>query len=124
MHNNALVEQIDDAIQAHGAMARALTLAIDTHDLTRSSHDICRDDKCAFGRWLNSSLLDPEIKAGKPYQVIARLHSEFHEVAGEVAKLTETNRRQEATELLDGAYKSKSETLLRALDKWRAENAS
>lgn len=123
MDKTELLDQIDDAIRAHSAVSRALTLAISNHDVSKSSHDIGRVDKCAFGRWLNNPMLTDDVRGSKPYKVIARLHEEFHSTAGKVAALNEQGRQIDAFDLLDGEYTQRTDTLLRALNKWRGENA-
>jgi Chemoreceptor zinc-binding domain len=117
-----LVKQIDDALLAHHGMKRALTLGISLHDSSKTPEELRRHDHCAFGRWLNSYTLDDQTKASKPYQVVSRLHREFHEIAGEVASLADAGKQLDAFALLDGEYSEKSERLELALNKWRAEN--
>ena len=94
-----LVRQIDDAIQAHQGMSKALYLAIATETLTQPSHELACDDRCAFGRWLKSAMIPPEARASKAYAVITRLHAEFHRTAGEVARIYETGEHTERVEI-------------------------
>lgn len=121
MPTQTLVNEIDKALAAHAAWRQKLTSAIRTGQLDASPHDIACDDKCAFGNWLRGPSLNAATKARKPYQVTRRLHAEFHEVAGQVARLAEDGKRGEAFALLDNEYATRSETLTRALNKWRGE---
>lgn len=121
MPNETLIGQIDAALAAHDAWRQKLTTAIRTGELDVSPHDIGCDDKCAFGQWLHGPALSDANKARKPYQVTRRLHAEFHEAAGRVAQLAATGKRAEAFSILDNEYQARSETLTRALGKWRGE---
>jgi len=124
MDQAELVRQIDDALAAHNAMKRTLIFAINLNELDKSPAELGRDDHCAFGRWLLGHSIDAEMKTHKPYQVIKRLHAEFHQTAEQVARLATAGRRDEAFALLDGDYRKKSDTLSRALNKWRAEQGN
>lgn len=121
MQAHDLVGQIDAALKAHGEWRLKLTSAIRTGTCAVSPDDLSCDDKCAFGKWLYGPDFDAATKAGKPYQVTRRLHAEFHDVAGRVARLADSNRPGEAYQLLDTEYTARSETLERALNKWRGE---
>lgn len=118
-----LALEIDKALAAHAAWRQKLTTAIRTGQINASPHDIARDDKCAFGLWLHGPSLDKATKQRKPYQVTRRLHAEFHEVAGQVARLVEDGKCGEAVKLLDNEYATRSETLTRALKIWRDQLA-
>ncbi len=121
MDHAELDKEIRAAIAAHDAWNRRLTTAINLGNCETAPSDIKVDNKCAFGKWLYSDNFDPEIKAGKPYQVTRRLHAEFHDVAARVAELAEAGKKGEAYALLDGEYAEKSSKLMRALTKWRGE---
>lgn len=121
MEKEDLISQIDEAITAHDAMKRTLIFAINLNELNRSPEDIGNDHKCPFGHWLHGHSLDHEVKTHKPYQVVNRLHAEFHQVAAQVARLAQQGRKEEAFGLLDGEFAERSDTLKRALNKWRGE---
>lgn len=36
------------------------------------------DDQCAFGKWLRSASLPPELACNRPYQSVKTLHAGFH----------------------------------------------
>jgi len=121
---HSLVDEIDNALAAHAAWRQKLTTAIRTGHLDSSPHDITCDDRCAFGQWLQGPSLNAAVKQSKPYQITRRLHAEFHAVAGQVARLAEDSKGGEAFALLDNEYAARSETLTRALKKWRGEMAN
>ena len=123
MKHADLDKEIRAALVAHDAWNRRLTTAINLGNCETAPSDIAVDDKCAFGKWLYGPELDEETKAGKPYQVIRRLHAEFHDVAARVAALAEAGRKGDAYALLDGEYSQRSSKLMRALTKWRSELA-
>lgn len=56
-----------------------------------------------------------------PYQVIRRLHAEFHQCAGRVLDRAVAGQAGEARLLLEGEYAQRSEKLMRALGKWKRE---
>lgn len=121
MKNRDLVYAIDDAMVAHNAMRRTLIFAINLNNQEKTPEEIGSDDHCAFGHWLHGHSLDAETKTHKPFQVVDRLHREFHRTAGEVATLARDGQRDEALALIDGEYAERSDTLMRALKKWRGE---
>lgn len=121
MTNQVLIDQIDNALGAHAAWRQKLTTAILSGTLETSPADIACDDKCAFGQWLYGPDIHDSTRERKPYQVTRRLHAEFHKVAAEVAELAEVGKRGEAFALLDGEFSARSDTLSRALKKWRSE---
>lgn len=116
-----LIYELDKALEAHGAWRLKLTSAIRTGQLDTPPQEIACDDKCAFGKWLYGPSIDGETKRRKPYQVTRRLHAEFHQVAGQIAQLVEDGKQSEAYALLDRDFIASSETLSRALTKWRGE---
>ena len=121
MHTQAMIKEINDAIGAHGMWKMRLRTAINTGTGDFSSADVCRDDRCAFGKWIHGSSIDPATRASVPYQVIRRLHAEFHRTAGEVLACVERGNRPAAEALLAGDYTARSEKLVRGLSKWKAE---
>lgn len=121
MNKNTLDQALRDAADAHVAWKRRLDDAVATgkHDLQVA--DVRRDDNCAFGKFLYSDDIDAETRQGKPYQVIRRLHAEFHETAANVLHLVALSRREEASQVMTDEYKLRSEKLMRGLFKWRDE---
>lgn len=121
MCNHDVSEQVRAAIGAHGAWKLKLKAAIATGRFPTDPAKLSCDDQCEFGRWLYSANLDEHTRGGKPYQVVRRLHSEFHECAGRVLALAISGRSAEASALLVTEYDERSSTLVRALTKWRGE---
>lgn len=118
---NELDDSIRKAIGAHGAWKLKLKTALTTGRSELTPQIVGKDDQCEFGRWLYSQGVDAQTRAGMPYKVVKRLHGEFHQIAGRVLELSLSGKRDEATGLLEGDFTQKSETLARALAKWRGE---
>lgn len=121
MSNDSVLNEIQKAIGAHGKWKFNLKLAI-THG--KSDFEVSKvmcDNLCEFGKWLHGPTIDEEIRAGKPYEVVTRLHAEFHKTAAHVLKLALHGRSEEADALLDGEFSERSAILVKALNKWKAE---
>lgn len=121
MCNHDVSEQVRAAIGAHGAWKLKLKAAITTGHFPTDPAKVSCDDQCEFGRWLYSANLDEHTRGGKPYQVVKRLHSEFHDCAGRVLALAISGRSAQASALFETEYDQRSSTLVRALTKWRGE---
>ena len=121
MSNYQTVEQINKAIGAHGAWKMRLSVAINTGQFDTDARTASCDDKCAFGQWIHGSQIDAATRSGMPYQVIRRLHADFHRSAGAVLSHALTGQKAEARSLLQGEYAERSEKLTRALNKWKRE---
>ena len=121
MSNEQTVQEIKKAIGAHGAWKLKLRTAITTGRSEATPADVRCDDKCEFGKWMYGSTLDDQIRAGKPYNVIKRLHAEFHQCASKVLTLATSGQKDAAEDLMQTEFKDKSEILVRALTKWRGE---
>lgn len=117
----ALIPQIDAAIGAHGAWKLRLRTAIATGQCEVTPHTAGCDDRCAFGRWLHGPEIDQQTRAGMPYQVIRRLHAEFHTCAGEVLGEALGGQLAAAEARLNGPFAERSDKLVRALMKWKGE---
>lgn len=121
MSNEALIKEIDAAVDAHGLWKMRLTTAINTGSSEVPPEQIACDDKCAFGKWLYGPTIDAQTKTGKPYQVIKRLHADFHQSASKIAQMAEDGRKGEAFSMMDSEYAVRTDKLNRALQKWRGE---
>jgi len=115
------IKEINDAIGAHGAWKLKLRTAISVGGSDIEPVTVRCDDRCAFGRWLYGPTIDGHTKSGTPYQVIQRLHAEFHQTAATVLERALAGQKLQATEILDGQFKERSEKLVRALIKWKDE---
>lgn len=121
MSNDRVVKEINDAIGAHGSWKLRLRTAINTGRSDVTPEVAGCDDKCAFGAWLYGSTIDAATRAELPYQVIRRLHADFHRSAASVLALAVGGQKERAVELLEGDYTERSEKLARALGKWKRE---
>lgn len=121
MSNVGMVEQINSAIGAHGAWKLKLRVAMSSGASEIDPEKACKDDRCPFGRWIHGDEIDAVTKQGKPYQVVRRLHAEFHQSAANVLRHAITARKPEAEALFTGEFTERSEKLVRALAKWKGE---
>ena len=121
MASPASIEQIHAAIGAHGAWKMRLAVAINTGQFDGDPSAVRCDDKCAFGKWIHGPEIDAATRQGMPYQVIRRLHADFHKCAGDVLSHALTGRPDDARALMKGEYNERSEKLTRALNKWKRE---
>lgn len=123
MTDTQLLTQINDAIGAHGAWKMRLRTAISTGQSEISARAAGCDNACKFGKWLYGAEISPATKAGMPYQVVKRLHAEFHHAAGSVMERALAGDKTVATQLMEGDFTARSEILVRALTKWKREVA-
>ena len=123
MLNSALIAQINTGIGAHGAWKMRLRTAINTGIGDISVADASHEALCAFGKWLTGPDIPAPVRNGLPYQVVRRLHAEFHKLAGQVLAEALRGNKQQAQALMDGPYTAASDKLTRALTKWKNEIA-
>ena len=121
MTNAELSQHIHTAIGAHGAWKMRLRTAIRTGTGDISVADASHEALCAFGKWLTGPSIPPQVRAGVPWQLVRRLHAEFHRAAGQVLDAALKGRSDQAEDLLAGPYAAASDKLVRALTKWKNE---
>ncbi len=121
MCNRHSIDQINAAVGAHGAWKMRLRGAIRSGRGDIRSHDASADNRCEFGKWLYGPQIDAATRQGVPYQVIRRLHGEFHRSAGRVLAHIEAGRLAEAELAMNGEFTETSEKLTRAMTKWKGE---
>jgi hypothetical protein len=121
MSQDDFAAHITKAIGAHGAWKMRLHTAIVTGRSELQPSEVRRDDQCALGCWLHGPDIDAETRHGMPFKVVNRLHAEFHVCAADVLQLAILGRKPEATEVLGGEFKARSDKLVRALSKWKGE---
>lgn len=121
MDNSLIISQINNAITAHGSWRSRLESAVSMGQFNDEIAKVSCDNACVFGKWMHGPLLDDELRQGVPYQVILRLHREFHLCAGKVAYAVNAGNLQQANNMLQGEFYERSEKLKRALNKWRNE---
>ena len=82
--------------------------------------DVGREDLCAFGLWLHGPSFTDADRDGR-WEVICRLHSQFHRVAAATLQLARSGRKAEAERAMGagGAYSRASLRLSTALTGWR-----
>lgn len=117
----AMIKEINDAIGAHGTWKLKLRTAITMGKSDVEPTTVRCDDRCALGRWLYGSSVEAPTRSGKPYQVVRRLHAEFHQSAATVLEDALAGRKAQAGQILEGEFKERSEKLVRALTKWKGE---
>lgn len=115
------IQEINEAIGTHGKWKLRLKTAISRGSSDATPSEVRSDNLCNFGAWLYGATIAPEVKEGTPYKVIKRLHAEFHGLAATVLQKAIDGQGDDAQQLLDGEFKEKSETLVRALIKWKRE---
>jgi hypothetical protein len=123
MPATAFVKELNDAIGAHGAWKLKLRTAISLGKSELSPMEVRCDNKCALGKWLYGPGVDATTKSGMPYKVVKRLHAEFHQTAASVLERAMAGQREQASSLLEGEFKERSDKLVRALTKWKGELA-
>lgn len=121
MRSANFVEEINNAVGAHGMWKMRLRTAVRTGRCEIHSSIACCDDQCAFGKWLLGPDFDARTQAGMPYQVVKRLHAEFHKCAGSVLSYVERGNAAAGQFILDGEFTERSDKLVRALTKWKNE---
>jgi hypothetical protein len=118
-----MVEEIDKALQAHRHWRAELKDAIKTRRFDRPIETIRADNMCPFGKWLTGLDIPADQKTSVNYKTIVALHTEFHQVAGEVAELVVTGKVAEAETIMDidGKYLESSAKLSSALINWKRD---
>lgn len=121
MPNHKMIQAITNAIGAHGAWKMRLRTAISTgRSDIQPDHARC-DDRCEFGQWIHGPSIDSVTRAGKPYEVVTRLHRDFHHTAGNVLDHALRQEKSQAEALMHGEFTERSDKLVRALTKWKGE---
>lgn len=115
------VKAIMNALGAHGAWKLRLRTAVAIGTSAISPSQARCDKSCEFGKWLHGATMDAETRRGKPWQVVSRLHREFHQCASSILEKALAGKREEANALLATEFAQRSDTLGRALQKWRSE---
>ncbi len=121
MNAERMEQELRDALGAHGVWKLKLRTAVNTGKSDTDPATAARDDCCAFGQWLFGPTIDDETRQSKPYEVITRLHREFHVTAGRVLDLAVKGNRDKANELLNSEFSKRSTKLTMAIAKWRNE---
>ena len=123
MINAHMAREIDEAILAHGQWKVRLRIALRAGKADIPATVACRDDRCAFGTWLNGPSFSGEVRSLVSYQKVRALHALFHQAAGRVVAYVEENKLDVAEALLLGEFTQRSDDLVSALREWKAEAA-
>lgn len=123
MHNDRLIEAINGAIAAHAEWKRKLHRAIDTGVAHLSPATAACDDKCALGMWLYSAEITDNFSNDSHYEQVRTVHALFHKTAASVLAYVERGNCSAASFIMSGEYDYRSEDLIEALTRWRADAA-
>ena len=121
MSDAITISEINKAIGAHGMYKFKLGRAISRGASELTPDEVRCDDKCEFGKWLHSSSISDRMRTGMPYQVVSRLHADFHKCAGRILEYAVSSRALEASRLMEGEFSERSHILVVALNKWKRE---
>ena len=119
--NDSLIKEIDAAISAHATWKLRLKTAITTGRVEQDVETVRRCDQCAFGKWLDGPTISGDVRAGKPYEVVHRLHADFHRAAADVLIAVARGNIDAAQTTMSGDFADRSRILVVALNKWRNE---
>lgn len=120
MSDDAFRDEISEAIRAHAAWKHRLQTAALNNETDLPVQDICRDDRCRFGKWLGGVI--PNERNRSFLNSVKTLHSDFHTAAGLVAQQIADGNPTMAIAALEGsAYTTSSRELEAALADWQAQ---
>lgn len=109
---------ISDALRAHGAWKLRLKTGIAKGSLELPADDISQNNLCAFGKWLEDAARDPAIAGLPEFAEVQTLHTNFHKLAGFIAKRIEDNNVEGAARKLNnGQFDHLSHELAAALQR-------
>jgi hypothetical protein len=113
------VSIFDQAISAHAQWKRRLNEAIDSGSSEWTVSEVRADDRCEFGKWLNT-LCDLE-KSSDSCLHLRSLHTEFHHAASEVLELALAGKKDDARAAMSpgNRFNQTSTELVLTLGEWR-----
>lgn len=116
----ALSDEINAAVGAHGLWKSRLKQAIETGQSEFTVNEVCRDDRCAFGKWLYSPDLAAEVKHSGHYGRCLGLHADFHREAAKVLSMALAGNKAGALQSmgLTGEFAGISMQLTKAMREW------
>ncbi len=119
----ASIEELDNAIGAHGKWKARLRAAIDTGKIDASVETIQQDNQCVFGKWLYGPTLTPVDKASDHYKIVKDLHARFHKTAARVVTLALSGKKDEAGAMMvvGGEYAVISGKLTQSMMDWKKD---
>jgi hypothetical protein len=112
-------KMIDKAISAHKEWKSRLENAIATGSSDILPIVVKKDDICEFGKWLYS--LSATEKLSEDYNIVRKLHAEFHAIAADILQHAVSAEIDEAKRKLSfgGTYGIASSKLCTALYDWK-----
>lgn len=113
--------ELDKAIGAHGMWKARLTQAVEKGHIDTPPGTIRMNNQCDFGKWLTGQTITPQEKASQHYKTVAALHTQFHQVAAQVAEAAMAGKKTEAQDLMgpNGEYTKVSSRLTAAMMEWK-----
>ncbi len=118
---SSMIEEISRAIYAHGTWKQKLRTAITSGDRDLIVEMARGHNSCELGRLLDSPDIPEQMRASMSYQIVYRLHSEFHACASNVLAQAQINPGKAADTLLGGECSDRSQVLIAALTRWKTE---
>lgn len=115
---SAILEQ---ALSDHMEWKIKLRMSVNSGAQDIDADHVCRDDCCAFGKALRSEAFSPAVQQSLPYQVVNRLHKEFHVSVGNVVRTVQSGDQLGARALMEQDFVPRTTKLEAALRKWDAE---
>ncbi len=114
-------QEIDKAIGAHGMWKTRLSQAVDKGKIDTPPGIIRQNNQCDFGKWLQGPTITPQDKASQHYKTVNSLHTQFHQVAAQVAEAALSGKKTEAQNLLgtNGEFTKISSKLTAAMMEWK-----
>lgn len=120
MSDDNIKQQISDAMEAHGEWKHRLRQAAAVGERGLPVDDICRDDRCKFGKWLYS--VQPSAADTGFHGTAKELHAQFHKAAGDIAAMISRGEDQAAMSALTaGPFAETSAKLTRHLAQWKVQ---
>lgn len=113
-------EDIDKALNAHGAWRQRLITVIATGNSDVQVSQVQVDNACAFGKWFYS--LAPADRSAAVCAKIQALHADFHKEAARILGLALAGKKAEAEKAMafGGAFMDISGKLSLALNQWKS----
>jgi hypothetical protein len=114
-------QQLRAAMEAHARWKLRLRTAMTTGRADITPEVAACDDRCDFGKWLHGPSIAPKVRASVPYQVVRRLHAEFHQSAGQALEAALGGQRRKGDKDAMADFDARSAKLAKALSKWMGE---
>lgn len=113
-------EDIDKALNAHGAWRQRLITVIATGNSDVNVAQVQVDNGCAFGKWFYG--LPPASRSAEVCTKIQKLHTDFHIEAARVLGLALGGKKAEAEKAMafGGVFMDISGKLSLALNQWKS----